>query len=264
MHAQRVIVALIAVPLFYLAIAKLPALVFLFLLMFFGSIALHEFYALCGVRGSDAALGLVCGVFLYVPWAFSFHEAMSMQVFLFAAAFIFLATARLFVRRNPEGSRAELSLLMMGLVYVPGLLIPQWLLRLEAVEWIYFLYLCVWASDTTAYYLGKNFGKHKLYPTVSPKKTVEGAVGSVIGGGLAATLCWCWFFPLVSLPYLLFLGLVTGAVTIVGDLVESMFKRDANIKDSSGLIPGHGGVLDRLDSVLFAGPVLYIMQRVFA
>jgi phosphatidate cytidylyltransferase len=184
-----------------------------------------------------------------------------MQLWLPAALFMVLAAVRLFDERNPAGSRAELAQLVMGVVYVPGLLIPQWLLRLEAVEWIYFLYLCVWSSDSAAYYLGKHFGRHKLYVTVSPKKTVEGAVGSIIGGGLAAVISGWWFFQSQGLLFLVFAGVLIGAVSIVGDLVESMLKRDADIKDSGGLLPGHGGVLDRLDSVLFAGPVLYMLVQ---
>jgi phosphatidate cytidylyltransferase len=187
-----------------------------------------------------------------------------MLAFLYPAVIIAITTFRLFSKRTAERSLADLGPLAFGIIYIPGLLIPQWLLRLEGIEWIFFLYLCVWTSDTTAYYVGKTFGKQKLYPEISPKKTVQGAFGSVAGGCIAAAICGLWFLSSAQMTVLLGMGLVIGGISIVGDLVESMFKRDADIKDSGGLIPGHGGVLDRFDSVLFAGPALYCMQQVLA
>jgi phosphatidate cytidylyltransferase len=108
-----------------------------------------------------------------------------------------------------------------------------------------------------AYYIGKGFGKRKLYVEMSPNKTVAGATGSVIGGATGALLLQTVIVPQLTAPSAVFAGIMIGIVTIVGDLVESMFKRDAGVKDSGGIIPGHGGVLDKVDGALFAGPVLY-------
>lgn len=264
MHTRRVLVALIAVPLLYLAMTKLPAIAFLLLLMLISTLALREFYAMYAIPTHNALLGMGCGLILFLPFLLSPQKAVELLALLLPTMVILLTTFRLFSRQTPERSLAEVAPLALGILYIPCMLIPQWLLRLEGVEWIFLLYLCVWASDTFAYYIGKNFGKHKLYPSVSPKKTVEGACGSVAGGCVAAAVCGVSFLSQTPLTLLLLMGLLTGGITIVGDLVESMFKRDADIKDSGGLIPGHGGVLDRFDSVLFAGPLLYGLHRFLA
>jgi phosphatidate cytidylyltransferase len=146
-----------------------------------------------------------------------------------------------------------------GVLYIPALMLPQWHLRLTGYEWIVILYGMVWAADSCAYYVGKGIGRRRLYIEISPNKTVEGAAGSVIGATVAAVLLGAVMVPDAGMLFLIFTGAAIGIVSIAGDLVESMFKRDAGIKDSSSFIPGHGGLLDKIDSVLFAGPVLYVI-----
>jgi len=124
-------------------------------------------------------------------------------------------------------------------------------------EWVIFLYASVWSSDTFAYYIGKGIGKRKLYREVSPHKTVAGAAGSLIGGILSVFILKAILLPLLTVSAALIIGVMIGIISIIGDLIESMFKRDAGVKDSSTLIPGHGGILDKIDGALFAGPVLY-------
>ena len=117
----------------------------------------------------------------------------------------------------------------------------------------------MWASDSLAYYIGKGIGRKKLYEEISPNKTIAGAVGSIAGGMSGAVILKITLvnYIAVSLVEAAVLGMIIGMVTIIGDLAESMFKRDAGVKDSSSIVPGHGGILDKIDSVLFAGPVLY-------
>jgi len=153
----------------------------------------------------------------------------------------------------------DISSTIIGLLYISPLLLMQWYLMLKGVEWILFLYACVWASDTFALYIGKAMGKRRLYESVSPNKTIAGAFGSIIGGIVAGVFIGLIFFVGIDLYIFVIFGGIVGFITIVGDLVESMFKRDAGIKDSGSLIPGHGGFLDRIDSALFAGAVLYIL-----
>jgi len=117
--------------------------------------------------------------------------------------------------------------------------------------------LCVTLSDTGAYYVGSVFGKHKLAPTISPKKTWEGAAGGVLGSVGAALVAHAWFFQRLPLGHALAVGVALCVAGIFGDLAESMLKRAAGVKDSSALLPGHGGILDRVDSLLVAAPVLY-------
>jgi phosphatidate cytidylyltransferase len=116
-------------------------------------------------------------------------------------------------------------------------------------------------SDTGQYYAGRAFGRHRLAPTISPKKTIEGAVGGLVVGTLTTVVLGVVWLPGVPATALAFLGAALVALGIVGDLFESMLKRSAGVKDSSHLIPGHGGILDRIDSWLFAAPVYYVFLR---
>jgi len=122
---------------------------------------------------------------------------------------------------------------------------------------VFLLFFIVWASDTAAYYVGSLLGRHPLAPAVSPKKTMEGAVGGLAGALAAAFVARAWFMHRLDVADCLILGLVLGVVGMAGDLVESMLKRSAGVKDSARLVPGHGGLLDRVDSLLYAAPVLY-------
>jgi phosphatidate cytidylyltransferase len=122
---------------------------------------------------------------------------------------------------------------------------------------IFFLVLVTWAGDTGAYYAGISLGRRPLAPTLSPKKTVEGLIGGWVAALAAALVASNWFLPSFSpLDALVASFLLTGA-GLIGDLSESALKRSAGIKDSGGLLPGHGGVLDRIDSLLFSSPVFY-------
>jgi phosphatidate cytidylyltransferase len=119
--------------------------------------------------------------------------------------------------------------------------------------------LVVWISDTAQFYVGSTFGRRRLAPTISPKKSVEGAVGGFVAGVAAMVGIGRVWLPLVSLPVLAAAGAALVALGIAGDLFESLLKRSANVKDSSALIPGHGGVLDRIDALLFVIPGYYLM-----
>ena len=125
---------------------------------------------------------------------------------------------------------------------------------------LFLLMLTVMISDTAQYYSGRTFGKRALAPTISPKKTIEGAIGGFVFGPLAFAFIGIQWLPqpALSLPVRLGLGLLLVIVGIAGDLFESMLKRSAGVKDSSHLIPGHGGVLDRIDALLFTAPVYFL------
>jgi phosphatidate cytidylyltransferase len=125
------------------------------------------------------------------------------------------------------------------------------------------LFLCVTMADTAAFYVGRSLGRRRMAPRLSPRKTWEGAAGGMAGSVAAAIVGHLWFYQRLPLGHALALGVVLGVAAILGDLAESMVKRAAGAKDSSALLPGHGGMLDRLDSLLFAGPVLYHYYRLF-
>jgi phosphatidate cytidylyltransferase len=174
-------------------------------------------------------------------------------------------------RREPLGvSLASTSATLASVVYVAvfmGYLISVRLIDGGATplsaKLLSFFFLVVWAGDTGAFCVGRTLGKHKLAPVISPKKTIEGTIGGFGGNLLAALVSKYWFFPELKLSHAIGLSLIMGAVGQIGDLCESMFKRGAHIKDTASIIPGHGGMLDRLDSLLFNAPILYYYYRLF-
>jgi phosphatidate cytidylyltransferase len=122
---------------------------------------------------------------------------------------------------------------------------------------VFFLLIVVWIGDAGAYYFGRAFGKHKLSPRISPKKTIEGGIGGVLTSVVAAVAIHFTFFPHMPLLHAILAGVVLSICGVIGDLAESMWKRSAAVKDSGTLIPGHGGFLDRFDSIFFTAPILY-------
>jgi phosphatidate cytidylyltransferase len=128
-------------------------------------------------------------------------------------------------------------------------------------EGLFLLMLTVIISDTAQYYTGRAFGRRRLAEQISPKKTVEGAIGGFVFGGVFLAAAGAWWLPEVPVALRAALGVTIVALGICGDLFESMLKRSAGVKDSSALIPGHGGVLDRIDALLFAAPVYYIVLK---
>ena len=128
-------------------------------------------------------------------------------------------------------------------------------------EGLFLMLLTVFVSDTAQYYSGRAFGRRPLAPAISPKKTVEGAIGGFVFGGVLLAVLGAWWLPTVPVLLRAVLGVTVVALGIAGDLFESMLKRSAGVKDSSALIPGHGGILDRVDALLFAAPVYYIVLK---
>jgi len=158
----------------------------------------------------------------------------------------------------------EAARLVLGATWVSGLLACLPLLRRfdHGLVWIILLLAVTWLGDTGAYFAGRAFGKTKLYQKISPKKTWEGAVGglalSVVG---ALVICHFWL-PDVGLIQMALLAAVLDCAGVAGDLAESMLKRSFGVKDSGSIMPGHGGILDRIDSLLFSGPLLYLFLAV--
>ena len=147
----------------------------------------------------------------------------------------------------------------LGVLYISFCLAHLVLIRSlpQGAGWLLVLTAITAGGDTGAYYIGSTLGRHKLCPRISPKKTVEGAIGGISAGMLCAVAAGCYFLPQVS-PYLIGLAaLLLSLASIAGDLTESIIKRSVGVKDSGRLLYGHGGVLDRIDSLLLAGPILY-------
>ena len=181
------------------------------------------------------------------------------------AALAVAATAVL-LRPDPvPGAAARLGIITFGLFYLGALAAPLALLHRQLADgprWVFAALAATFANDTGAYFTGRALGRHKLYPAISPGKTVEGAVGGLVasvGVLFAARALW---LPALSVVDCLLLGVPAAVVGPIGDLVESMLKRSAGVKDSGRLFPGHGGILDRVDSILFVSAWFYLYATV--
>lgn len=203
-----------------------------------------------------AAYVLLIGVLMFAAWSFSVTAVA--RNFVMQVALIWWCVAFLWVTLAPRRAAGWSA----GLAGVLAL-VPAWLalLRLrvglaDGAQWVLFAFLLVWVADIGAYFCGRHFGRVRLAPHVSPSKTWEGVMGGMLLSALCALAGAAWF----HLPALTFLLLCLGAVafSVVGDLTESLLKRFAGVKDSGTLFPGHGGVMDRIDSLTAAAPVLFI------
>ncbi len=262
-NVKRHIVAAVFLPLLIAYLYLLPPMpYFLALLSVVAITAMWEFYVMYRVPARLYVPGLVFAAFLL--YLSCIHPVLLPEG-IFISLFILLLL-RLFFAADPSGCMSEIGPLTVGFFYIAGFLSFQWLIRGDAFgrEYIFLLYTSVWISDSAAYYIGTYAGKNKLCPSISPNKTIEGAFGSVLGGILGAVASKLIFgIPGLSLQGAVSIGAVMGVTAMTGDLIESMFKRDAGVKDSGNLIPGHGGILDKLDGMLVSGPVLYIIVRYF-
>jgi phosphatidate cytidylyltransferase len=148
-----------------------------------------------------------------------------------------------------------------GPVYVGMLLVTLALIRRDSGDagpgYVLMTLMFAWLGDTGGYFMGRAYGRTKLYEAVSPKKTREGFAGSLLGSCAGALLAHFWYLPSIPLGHALALALFTGSLGQLGDLVESLLKRSTGVKDSGALVPGHGGILDRIDALLIVSPIVY-------
>jgi len=156
-----------------------------------------------------------------------------------------------------------IGITLLGILYTSWLLSHYILLYLlpQGRYYILFVLLVIWPGDTAAYYVGSHWGKKRLAPQISPNKTVEGALANLAAGVLGGLIGWGWFLRSWDLMSALITAILINILGQVGDLYESFIKRTVGVKDAGSLLPGHGGVLDRLDSLLFAGPAMYYCCR---
>lgn len=164
--------------------------------------------------------------------------------------------------KNRPEILATLTKQTLGMVYVP--LFASFLILIrngaDGMGWIFYLLFVVFAGDTSALYVGSFYGRHKLSPAVSPNKTIEGALGGLAASLVFGALAKALFLPGATWPQALAGSLLIGLAGQLGDLFESMLKRASRVKDSGALLPGHGGILDRIDALLFAAPVAYALK----
>jgi len=265
--AQRLIVAAIAIPAILFMVFKGGDLFFYFLLLLV-LIGSFEYFTGTGTRlfSPFAFLPLIitagaAALFMrgYLNWA----------IWLIIACFVFIGIL-LAVRGDPvEALFKKLSYIVWGCLYLALLYPFVFMVRGEAVWmadapgcwWVFLLLASLWVGDTAAMFFGSQCGKHKLAPTVSPNKTWEGFWGGFIGTLLVAVIFKLAWLTDTAFYHLAAIAIITAFFGQLGDLVESLWKRSIGIKDSSAIIPGHGGVLDRFDSLLFAAPAVYFYLK---
>lgn len=243
---------------------------FLLVMNFVIGLGLFEFYRMMEAKGIKPykTVGIAAG--LGVSWYVYFQGGVFSSLFI-TLVLVGVMVLELF-RRDGELAVFHISTTILGVFYVAWLGSHIILLRQlgETAEggdvgWSYVIlaFVLVWATDSGAYFVGKVFGRRKLAPRISPNKSVEGAIGGIGAGLVAAIVSRYTFAPYLSLASSVMLGLVAPVMAILGDLVESLMKRDMKIKDTSRALPGHGGMLDRFDSTLFVAPLVYYYLRFF-
>ena len=252
--ARRVLSTLLLLPLFVWMVVDGPIWLFGTVMVLAGALGQWEFTGMferAGVR-SFRGLGLAGGTLLTASFALPVSERVVFTAVLLAVLAIGL------LRSGPPGWE-PVAVTLLGICYVNWLIgYAFWLRDLEAGrEWILLLVSVTWLGETAAYLVGSTLGRRPLAPVLSPRKTVEGALAQLVMSVAAALVARAVFFPALSLEIALLAGLLLGVVGQAGDLVEPAIKRSVRSKDTGRLIPGHGGVLDRVDSLLVNTPVLF-------
>jgi phosphatidate cytidylyltransferase len=252
---QRELTAAVLIPAVLAILVAAPPWAWAALVTGAGALALAEFYRLIAAAGWTVPRIPGFAVLLAVCGAAYFGSAAGLVAA--AAAGLLLLPALVMFASPPVGVLlASSASSVFATLYVA--LGAAAMIALRTVGWrpVIFVLAVVWASDSAAYYVGRRFGKRKLAPVVSPKKTWEGLWGQLGAGLLVGLLARVLLFPSGSVPALALLGLAAAGLAVVGDLLESTFKRSCDVKDSGGLLPGHGGFLDRLDSLLYVSPAV--------
>lgn len=271
---QRILVAVVGVPLLLLVLVWAPDWATMALVMLLSVIGAHELmHALCGAEKARRWWGLAStmSVFAVISVAWSDEKyrvwGLALTGKLLLAAVIVLAFVCMVVEYGKDNA---LSFTDMSAVFAAGLAVPlalSCLLRLRMMPYgggmVLIPLVAAFCSDSAALFTGMACGKHKLAPLVSPKKTVEGAIGGLVGGMVGMVIFRIVFFfctvHSLNILWCMLLGLVGAAMGQLGDLSFSAIKRQCGIKDYGRLLPGHGGVLDRFDSVIFAAPVIWLI-----
>ncbi len=282
---QRVITALVALPI-ALVLLILGGVWFSLLILFLVLVGESEFYRIVEMKGVEPMriTGYILSILLVVVAYFS-NEYYLNLILTMAILFIFIMQL---YRRDVKTAISSISSTIVSIVYVAWLISHGILLRnignelvskygivlkkitmlIQKPDYMGLAYVVLvvavtFLADTAAYFVGKSMGKHKLAPVVSPKKTWEGAIAGVVTAIITAVLTK-WIMAIkMDVLYISILGLLLGIFGILGDLSESLLKRDVNIKDSGTIFPGHGGVLDRLDSLMFNVPITYYFVKTY-
>ena len=274
---SRIITAVIALPILIASIL-IPWLEPLFVVLVAGAMlfGLNECYILARKKDMkpDVAAGFLGGAALFTIFCFATPDPMQARLDVQTIVLVLLAlTIGTLVAAALRGAPfdkmiASSGATILGVLYVVFLgghlvAVRTGFEEQLSAHLLSFFFLILMGADTSAYYLGRAIGKHKLAPTISPGKTWEGVVGGFVAALALASVAHFWFFRELPLKWTLPLAAVMTLVGIFGDLTESALKRSAGAKDTAKLLPGHGGALDRMDSLMFNAPLLYYFARVY-
>lgn len=266
----RVITAIIALALF-VGILLLPPIVFTIALAAVILVMLYECYRATKTDNLMKFVGGVSSIMMMLMMysIFKFRDVGLVFVFITATAILLLYMATIIIEHNKRNYKDILSSGFLTLYITVSMWCILFVRVFFETEMMLLIFITAWTTDTFAYFSGRLFGKHRLIPNVSPNKTVEGAIGGVIG---AVVCCLIYLLILCKLPttdfivnighwvaYFAAVGFVGGICSQIGDLIASSIKRDEDIKDFGWIFPGHGGFMDRFDSVMFIAPVILIM-----
>lgn len=276
--ARRVFVAIVAIPII-LWICMEGGWWFFTFVSLLSVVGLWEFYQLSEAKGANVlkVLGGIAVLFIDLSFFTQGREKVfpviysDAQTILIVALFLMMLAGLIELFRNKSSALNNLSHTMLGVLYVGlffGTLISirEFFIDSEYQRGGYLvisILASIWLCDTAAYQVGVKFGKHKLFPRVSPNKSWEGAIAGFLFAMITMALAHHFFLDFLSTSTMWFLGIAVGVFGQLGDLLESLFKRDAGVKDSSQIIPGHGGVLDRFDSLLLVSPIVYLYLTIF-
>jgi phosphatidate cytidylyltransferase len=270
--AARLITAAVVLP-FLIASILVPWLKWLFVAMAIAAmaLALFEFYVLAKKRDlkPDTGAGFLAAITILV---ISLFPADLYNIILVQMVIIVL-TAGTLVAATLRGAPFDKMIgsvgsTILGVLYIALLgshlvALRMWYNQAIAADMLSFFFLVLMGADAGAYYVGRAFGKRKLAPSISPGKTWEGVIGGVAAAIVMTVLAHYWFFRELPLKFAIPLAVVMTVVGILGDLAESALKRSAGAKDAASILPGHGGLLDRLDSLLFNAPLIYYFARFY-
>ncbi|CBH21819.1 CDP-diglyceride synthase [Acetoanaerobium sticklandii] len=249
----RIISALVLLPIFFFVIIY-GGLVTKLAVLLVALISIKEFtnaFAESGIKPTNAILYIITILFLVPSWL-NIWSVLPVLLFILVVGESILL---IFGKKTVE----DISVSILTFVYITVALSSVIVVREASFDFIWYIFIFAWATDTCAYFAGFAFGKHKLMPKVSPKKTIEGAIGGIIGCIIISTVYAYFVHP----EYILLIGvsaLIGSVISQAGDLFASSFKRKLGVKDYGNLIPGHGGMLDRIDSIIFTAPFTYIVM----
>ena len=264
MHLKRWITGLAALPILIFTIIK-GGLFFTSLVAVVVLFGLWEYFRIVSEQENKTfsiipVTAMLAGLLVILS---SYFGAQPIILVILAFNFVFVGFLSIFQYKNNPMVLESVKKQVQGVMYIPILACFLVLIRngADGMPWVFFLLCIVFSGDTSALYVGTAMGKHKLCPSVSPGKTVEGAAGGLAANVIVGSLIKYFFLPdlswIISIPFFIIIGVAGQA----GDLFESELKRSSKVKDSGSLLPGHGGFLDRVDALLFAAPIAYFFKE---